>query len=120
MSGITNENLADLLAGFNTHDLDRIMKHFAPDAVMITPAGKDGNGSAIEGADKIRATFEARFAAQPDVRWNDAETFMSGDRAFTSWRVQSPASGIDIAGCDVWTFRDGKVAVKDTFYKQPA
>ncbi|MDD9727721.1 nuclear transport factor 2 family protein [Roseovarius sp. SK2] len=113
----TEAMLNDMLAAFNEHDLDRVMSYFAPDAVMIAPAGNSQTGTPIEGADAIASAFETRFAQQPDVAWNEAVSFLSGDRAYTSWRVQAPSAGIDIKGCDVWTFRNGKVIEKDVYYK---
>jgi ketosteroid isomerase-like protein len=113
----TEDMLNDMLSAFNEHDLDRVMSYFAEDAVMIAPAGNNQAGTPIKGREAIASAFSNRFSQQPDVAWNEAVSFLSGNRAYTSWRVQAPSAGIDIKGCDVWTFRNGKVVEKDVYYK---
>lgn len=112
--------LDDLKSAFNRHDAAGVLRHFASDARMIAPAGAGGDGHAIAGADAIHRFIAGRFAAVPDMQWTDLGTFVVGERALTEWRVRSAAAGIDMRGCDVWTFRDGKVLVKDTYLKQAA
>lgn len=114
----TLEMLEDMLAAFNAHDLEKVMSYFADDAVMISPAG-NFRGVPLEGKAAIHAAFEKRFAAQPDVQWNDAVSFLSGNRAYTSWRVTSGTAKSEIIGCDVWTFANGRVVEKDVYYKAP-
>ncbi len=116
----TADMLNDLLSAFNRHDLDGVMQHFAENAIMVAASGANGNGQVIEGADAIRGFFAKRFESLADMRWTSVAEFVSGDRAVTEWRVQSPSAGIDALGCDLWTFRDGKVLVKDTYLKQVA
>ena len=45
--------LRDIAAGFDTHDLDRIMRHFAPDAVFEAPRGPDRWGQRFEGREAV-------------------------------------------------------------------
>jgi ketosteroid isomerase-like protein len=43
-----------------------------------------------------------------------------GNRSCSEWTVKgTPKDGppVDWLGCDVWTFRDGKVTKKDTYWK---
>lgn len=110
--------LDELLSAFNRHDLDGVMQHFAENAIMVSPSGANGNGRVIEGAKAIRSFFAQRFESWPDMRWESVAEFACGDRAVTEWRVRSPSAGIDVLGCDLWTFRDGKVVVKDIYLKQ--
>jgi hypothetical protein len=54
------------------------------------------------------------------VRWNDPTHFIAGDRGVTEWvmTADGPDGRIEVQGCDVFTFRDGKVAVKTSYLKQ--
>lgn len=112
--------LRDIAAGFDTHDLDRIMRHFAPDAVFDGPRGPERWGTRIEGDAAVAAAFEARFQGIPDVRYRDDEHFVSGDRGTSEWTLTGTAldgTRHDIRGCDLWTFRDGLIVKKDSFWK---
>lgn len=112
--------LREIAAGFDTHDLDRIMRHFAPDAVFDGPRGAERWGTRFEGHAAVAAAFEARFKGIPDVRYRDDEHFVSGDRGASEWTLTGTAldgTRHDIRGCDLWTFRDGLVVKKDSFWK---
>jgi len=67
----------------------------------------------------VRATFAAVFAAFPDARWNDGTH--SGDRGVSEWVCSGTdaedGATIEEKGCDIFTFRDGKIAVKNTGLK---
>ena len=60
------------------------------------------------------------FEAFPDASWNDARHVVSGDRGFSEWIFRgTDRSGnkVEVRGVDVFTFRDGRIARKDTFRK---
>ena len=120
-SSITGELLDAIAQAFNNKDLDQIIGFFAEDGEMCLAAGPEPCGVRYKGVSKISAALEERFAAVPDIQWRDATHFIDGNRAVSQWRVQGTAASgtqIDAFGCDLWTFRDGKVVLKDTFYKQ--
>ncbi len=58
----TKQTLANIAGAFDAHDLDRIMRHFAADAVFKEPRGPDPWGTRFSGHDEIRRAFAARFA----------------------------------------------------------
>ena len=112
--------LADIAQGFDTHDLDRIMRHFADDAVFESPRGPERWGTRFEGAEAIREAFASRFAGIPDVRYQDDEHFVDDDRGASEWTLSgTTADGqrIEVRGCDLWVIRDGKIARKDSYWK---
>ena len=50
-------------------------------------------------------------------------TLQSDDRAVSEWIVQGrlpDGTELDLLGCDLWQFRDGKVVRKDTYWKTVA
>jgi ketosteroid isomerase-like protein len=109
-----------IAAAFDRHDLDAIMSHFADDAVFEAPRGPDPWGQRFEGREAVRAAFAGRFAGIPDIRYQDDRHFVDGDRGASEWTLSGTTVAgerIEIRGCDLWTFRDGKVVKKDSFWK---
>lgn len=105
---------------FDRHDVDGIMAHFAPDAVFDSPRGPDPWGRRFEGADAVRAGFEARFQGIPDVRYSDESHFASGVRGASEWTLTGTTTEgerLRVRGCNPWTFRDGLIVRKDSFWK---
>jgi len=112
--------LRDIAEGFDTHDLDRIMRHFADDAVFESPRGADSWGHRFVGRDAVREAFAGRFAGIPDVRYTDDDHFVAGDRGASEWTLRGTTTDgqrIEVRGCDLWTLRDGKVVKKDSYWK---
>ncbi len=116
---VSLETVDALCAAFNRHDLGAVMDHFADDAVFINAKGKDGTGQRFEGKEEIRKIFGALFQASPDIQWIGSNA-VCGNRAISEWRRTATGpngEAQDWLGCDLYTFRDGKVVVKDVFFK---
>lgn len=114
------EMLRRIAAAFDRHDLDAIMTHFADDAVFEGPRGPDRCGQRFTGKQAVRDAFAARFAGIPDVRYQDDEHFVDGDRGASEWTLSGTTTTgqrIEVRGCDLWTLRDGKVVMKDSYWK---
>ena len=114
------EILRDVAAGFDTHDLDRILRHFAEDAVFESPRGPEAWGTRFEGIAAIREAFAGRFSSIPDVRYQEDDHFVAGDRGASEWTLRGTTvdgEHLEIRGCDLWTFRDGQIIKKDSFWK---
>lgn len=69
--------LREIAAGFDTHDLDRILRHFADDAVFESPRGPEAYGQRFVGIEAIREAFAARFTGIPDVRYLEDDHFVA-------------------------------------------
>jgi len=105
---------------FDNHDLDGIMEHFTEDALFESPRGPDAHGQRFVGTEHVRQAFAGRFAGIPDVRYTDGEHFVCGDRGVSEWLLSGTTTGgerIEVRGVDIWTFRDDKIAVKNSFWK---
>jgi ketosteroid isomerase-like protein len=114
------EVLRDVAAGFDAHDLDRIMSHFTDDCVFEAPRGPEAFGRRVEGLAAVRAAFADRFAGIPDVRYTDDSHFVAGDRGVSEWLLSGTTTEgqrIEVRGCDIWTFRGDKIALKNSFWK---
>ncbi len=114
-------SLRAILDGFNAHDLDAIMRHFAEDCVFESPRGPDPCGGRFEGIEEVRRGLAARFETIPDVRYEGHGDFVDGDRGVSEWTIRGTTvdgDAIEVRGCDIWTFApDGRVTVKNSFWK---
>ena len=109
-----------ITTAFDEHDLDGIMAHFADDAVFEAPRGPEPWGRRFVGRDEVRKAFAGRFSGIPDIRYKDDEHIVDGDRGASEWTLSGTATTgerIEVRGCDLWTFREGKVVKKDSFWK---
>ena len=114
------ETLRAVLDAFNRHDLDRIMSFFSADCVLEMPRGPDPWGSRYVGSEAVREGLRTRFAGIPDVRYEDDSHFVSGDIGVSQWTLRGASvkgERIEVRGCDFYTFRDGKIVKKDSFWK---
>jgi steroid delta-isomerase-like uncharacterized protein len=116
------EKLVGLCAAFNAHDLDRIMQFFADDCVLEMPRGPSPWGARHEGRDAVRRGLASRLEGLPDVHYADAEHFVDADRqtGISKWTLTGTARDgqrIEVRGCDFYSFRDGQVTRKDSYWK---
>jgi ketosteroid isomerase-like protein len=114
--------LLELCAAFNAHDLDRIMGFFADDCVLEMPRGRDPWGSRFEGKDAVRAALATRFAGLPDVHYGEEEHFVdeAAQTGMSKWLLTGTTPQGDrrnVRGCDFYSFRNGKVVRKDSYWK---
>ena len=119
----TDDVLLAVIDAFNRHDLDGIMRHFADDAVFESPRGPEPFGTRYEGKDAVRAGLSKRFEGIPDVHYGDDRHFLSADgsRGVSEWTLTGTTTDgqrLEVRGCDLWTFRDGRIVVKDSYWKR--
>jgi len=114
-------SLRAILDGFNAHDLEAIMRHFAEDCVFDSPRGPEPYGRRFEGIEQVRRGLAARFETIPDVQYESHGDFVDGDRGVSEWTIRGTTTGgeaIEVRGCDIWTFApDGRVTGKNSFWK---
>ncbi len=101
---------------WNRHEVDAIMEHMAEDSVFVS-----SDGTKVEGAAQVRETFYSVLESFPDVRFDSAKHFVSGNRGVSEWVFvgtdAEDGTVVEDRGCDVFTFKDGKILVKDTYLK---
>lgn len=105
---------------WNRHDLDALMSMMTDDCVFEASAGNAVDGEKSEGQEAVRAAFAAVFKQFPDARWNDPRHFVHGERGVSEWTFTGTLQNgkrVEVCGCDLFTFRDGKIAVKNSFRK---
>ena len=107
-------------AAFNSRDVDRIVDCFAEDGVFCLARGPESVGRTLKGKRAIRDALAARFKQIPDMRWENEEYILAGDRAISVWTVRGQGSDgeeLNYQGCDIYTFRGDKISHKNTFWK---
>jgi steroid delta-isomerase-like uncharacterized protein len=117
---VTPATLAAITQAFNDHDVDAVLAFFADDAVFEAPKGPDPWGRRLVGRDQVREGVAARFAGIPDVHYGEDDHWVSGSRGVSEWTLTGTSvdgERIEVRGCDLWTFRDGKVVRKDSYWK---
>ena len=110
------ERLKDFAGAWNAHDIDGLMQHMADDGVFIS-----SSGTRAEGKTAVREAFLGVFEAFPDAQWLEDIHFVSGDRGVSEWVFRGTDADdgtlVEERGCDIFTFRDGRILVKDTYLK---
>ncbi len=114
--------LTELCAAFNAHDLDRIMLFFADDCVLEMPRGNKPWGSRFEGKANVRAALATRFEGLPDVHYGEAQHFVdetagTGMSKWTLTGTTRDGESKHVRGCDFYSFRNGMVIRKDSYWK---
>jgi ketosteroid isomerase-like protein len=112
--------LDGLAAGFNAHDIDAIMGFFAENCSLDLPRGPEPHGTRYVGRDQVRRGIMTRFETTPDVHYGEIENFASGSTGMSKWLLTGTTlEGVklSVCGCDFYTFEDGKVTRKDSYWK---
>jgi steroid delta-isomerase-like uncharacterized protein len=121
MPNVTIKTLEDFAEAWNRHDIDTLMSFMTDDCVFESHTGPDSVGTCFRGREQVRRGFMRAWQTYPDASWKDARHFVSGDRGTSEWMfmgTDSSGHGVEVAGCDLFQFRGGKIAVKNSFRKQ--
>jgi ketosteroid isomerase-like protein len=108
-------------AAWTRHDLDAIMGMMTPDCLFETSGGPDPWGRRYEGHAAVREAIAEIFDMLPDIRFGNARHFIYGERGVSEWTMIAtrPDGGrIEVRGCDLFEFRDGKICRKDSYRKR--
>ena len=112
--------LDEFANAFNDHNVDRILSYMTDDCVFEASAGPDVDGEKFIGKEAVRKAFEDVFKTYPDAHWGNVKHFISGERAVSEWTftgTKLDGSKVEVTGCDLFTFREGKIAIKNSFRK---
>ena len=120
LTEVTVETLDEFADAWNRHDADAIMAFMSDDCVFESSAGPDVTGTRYVGPEAVRAGYIDVFTNFPDAHWGDARHFVQGDRGVSQWTftgTRYDGSRVEVNGCDLFTFRDGKIVLKDSYRK---
>jgi hypothetical protein len=84
------------------------------------PRDRNACGTRHVGTEAVRKAFAAAWQAVPDAQWINGRHFVHGDFGTSQWTFTGTAadgSRIETDGIDVFTFRGGKIHLKNVFRK---
>ena len=113
-------SLQAFLDAFNAHDIDAIMSFFTEDCILDTPRGPTPGGRRLVGRQQVRQGIQERLDGIPDIHYGDDRHWTSGDRGASEWTIrgtQATGEPIEVRGCDLFEFTDGRISRKDSFWK---
>ena len=117
---VSVELLQAFADAFNRHDVDAIMSFMTDDCTFEASAGPDVCGAHYSGRDAVRDSFVEVWTTFPDAAWIEARHFVCGERGVSEWTftgTRRDGARVEVHGCDLFTFRGGKIALKDSYRK---
>lgn len=117
---MTVELLQAFADAWNRHDIDALMAFMTNDCVFEASAGAQVCGTSCVGREAVRGGFEEVWATYPDARWDSPRHFVCGDRGVSEWTfrgTRKDGARVEVNGCDVFTFRGDKIALKNSYRK---
>ena len=120
---MTVDDLQAYSDAWNDHDIERIMSFMTEDCVFETGGGSEKYGTRIEGYTAVRERFIEVWTDIPDVHFEELALFVQGDNGCSEWTFTGTGKDgtrIEIDGCDLFTFRDGKIQSKRSYLKNRA
>jgi ketosteroid isomerase-like protein len=117
---VTTEFLQAFADAWNRHDIDALMSHMTDDCVFEASGGPEVCGTRYAGREAVRAGFIEVWTTFPDAHWGGARHFVCGDRGVSEWTftgTRTDGTRVEMNGCDIFTFREGKIALKNSYRK---
>ena len=119
---VTLAFLASFADAWNRHDLDALMAHMHQDCGFMASVGTAVEGTEWRGMASVRTGYAALWSSFPDAHFECLGDFVCGDRGVSEWIFtgtrNSDGAKVRARGCDVFTFREGKILIKNSFRKQ--
>ena len=119
-SQITTNDRQAFADAWNRHDADALMAFMTEDCVFEASAGAEECGTRYVGHQHVRAAYTDVWATFPDAHWGHARHLVQGDRGLSEWLftgTKADGSRVEVNGCDLFSFRGGKIAVKNSYRK---
>ena len=109
---------------FNAGDVDGILACVTDDFEWRLAEGPDApDGRIVRGKEEVRQALRERDARFRSARFSETEVFIAEGQVIGRFRATgSYASGapLDVRGVDLYPIRDGRIAVKDSYWKRIA
>ena len=120
---VTPEFLTRFTQAWNDKDLDTLMEHMADNCTFMASVGTQVEGSLWVGQKNVRKGFASLWIGYPDAHFEPVgEDIIAGNRGCSEWiftgTKSSDGTRIKARGCDVYTFKDGKILIKNSMRKQ--
>ena len=118
--GVSCADLQAFADAWNRHDAEALMSFMTDDCVFEASAGPEVCGTRYVGREAVRAGFADVWRTYPDAQWRSPRHFVDGDRGVSEWTftgTRADGARVEVHGCDLFTFRDGKIALKNSYRK---
>jgi steroid delta-isomerase-like uncharacterized protein len=105
---------------FNRHDRAALVSMMTEDGIFDASTGPESFGTRHAGREAVGKAFAAVWETYPDAIWDNAKHTAAGDRGFSEWTFRGTdknGNRVEVNGVDLFVFRDGKIATKDSFRK---
>ncbi len=119
-SEVTVETLEAFADAWNRHDADALMEFMSEDCIFEASAGTDICGTRYTGHEAVKAGYMEVWDTFPDAHWGNARHFVHHDRGVSEWTftgTRTDGTRVEVHGCDLFTFLDGKIALKNSYRK---
>jgi ketosteroid isomerase-like protein len=114
--------LRDFGKAFNRGDIDGILACVTDDFEWRLAEGPDApDAKVVKGKEAVREALEERDREIAEMRFSETAVTVAGDTVFGSFRATGKTRdgrAIDRRGIDVYRIRDGRIALKDSYWKQ--
>ena len=117
---VTIEFLEKFAEAWTGHDIDLLMSFMSDNPMFQQSSGPDIDGMKYSGFENVKLGFQAVLDKFPDGKWIEDSHFVAGDRGVSEWTFTATDNeGIEskVRGCDIFTFEEGKISVKNSFRK---
>ncbi len=117
---MNEKELQEYSDAWNEHDIDRIMEFMAEDCVFEPGGGPEKFGVRYEGYSAVRERFVEVWTDIPDVKFEGAIHFSDGKYGCSEWTIvgtSKDGTAIEVDGCDIFTFENGKIKSKRSYVK---
>ncbi len=117
---VTVAELQSFADAWNRHDAEALMSFMTDDCLFEASAGSQVCGTLYVGRQAVQAAFAEVWKTYPDAHWGSARHFVCGDRGVSEWTftgTRADGARVEVDGCDLFIFRAGKIAVKNSYRK---
>jgi steroid delta-isomerase-like uncharacterized protein len=119
-TNVTIEVLQAFAEAWNRHDVDALMSFMTEDCVFEASAGPEICGTRYVGKVAVRVGFAEVWAVFPDAHWGSPRHFVHDDRGVSEWTftgTRSDGTRVEVQGCDLFAFENGKISLKNSYRK---
>jgi ketosteroid isomerase-like protein len=107
---------------FNSGDIDGILGQVTDDFEWRLHEGPDiPDGRVVKGREAVRGALEARAKLIEHLRFSETELMFGDNHIVGRFRATGAYKNgqiIDVRGTDIYSFRDGKISIKDSYWKR--
>ena len=117
---VTTEFLQEFADAWTAHDIDLLMTFMSDNPIFQLSSGPNIDGMKYSGFENVKQGFQAVLDKFPDGKWIEASHFVGGERGVSEWTFTATDNqGVEskVRGCDIFTFEEGKISVKNSFRK---